>query len=236
MKFIPTFKNVLIVVLLLALLYLLTCKKKRVELPQVKSVTEQKEIVRVDSVMSQATKDSVTKLLKDADKAGEKWFEEWKVVSQQYDALEKGMGDLLSEEVPDTCKAIQERLVAQYLKEKKSNDEKDIACSNTIASKNSIIFQKDRLIQLSKNDYGLLKVRLDTAWAQQEKLQRINKKLLPKRELSIGLVAISNYNTFDNAAAGVVLDYRNKRGTQFGAGVFNTKQILVSYKKPILKF
>jgi hypothetical protein len=236
MKFIPTFKNVLIVVLLLALLYLLTCKKKAVVQPIVKSVTEQKETVRVDSVMSQATKDSVIKLLKDADKAGEKWFEEWKVVSQRYDALEKGMGDLLSEEVPDTCKAIQDRLMAHYLREKKASQEKDAACFNTIASKNITILQKDRLIQLGKNDYSLLKVRLDTAWAQQDKLQKVNKKLQPKRELSIGLVAISNYNNFDNAAAGVLLDYRNKRGTQFGAGIFNTKQIQVSYKKPILKF
>ncbi|MCL5460359.1 hypothetical protein M3M33_17105, partial [Loigolactobacillus coryniformis] len=71
------------------------------------------------------------------------------------------MNDLLTMDVPDSCKEIQDKIMAQYIKEKKANFDKDAACRNTILSKNNIILQKNNLINIGKNDYTVLKLRLD---------------------------------------------------------------------------
>ena len=228
-----TFKNVFIAGLILVIIFLYTCKKK-VEVIETIPVPVQQELVRVDSVMSQKDKDSVNLRITDLEKSAQQWFNQWKEEAKQTAEVQLTLSNLLSEEVPDTCKKIVDALGLQITKLNTSTKAQNLSCEKTVDAKNRIIKGKDDLIAIGKTDYRKLKLRLDTCWQQQVLAEK--NKFKPKRELSIGVMALSNYNSFDNAAVGIILDYRNKKGTQFGAGIYNTKQIQISIKKPIFKF
>lgn len=228
-----TLKNIFITALILVIIFLYTCKKK-VEVIETIPVPVQKELVRIDSVMSQKDKDSVSLRIADLEKSAQQWFNQWKEESKQTAAAHEALSELLTVEVPDTCKNIVDALGFQIGKLNYTTKQQNLSCEKTIDAKNRIIKGKDDLISIGKNDYRKLKLRLDTCW-QQQSLSEKN-KFKPKRELSVGIIALSNYNNFDNSAIGIILDYRNKKGTQFGAGIYNTKQIQISIKKPLFKF
>jgi hypothetical protein len=228
-----TFKNVFIAGLILVIIFLYTCKKK-VEVIETIPIPVQQELVRIDSVMSQKDKDSVSLKIADLEKSAQQWYNQWKEEAKQTAEVQQTLSDLLTVEVPDTCKKIVDALGLQITKLNTSTKAQNLSCEKTIDSKNRIIKGKDDLIAIGKTDYKKLKLRLDTCWQQQVLAEK--NKFKPKRELSVGIMALSNYNSFDNSAVGIILDYRNKKGTQFGVGFFNTKQVSVSYKKSLFKF
>ncbi len=100
-----TFKNIFIAALIIAILFLYTCKKT-VTVIKTESVSVQKELVRVDSIMSQQEKDSVNFIIKGLEKSGQDWFDEWKKESQLTADVQSELSSLLTTEVPDTCKGI----------------------------------------------------------------------------------------------------------------------------------
>jgi hypothetical protein len=107
---IVTPKNILIALLVLVVLYLLTChgQSPNPVLTDVKPVKEQAKAVLVDSLSSKKTYDSFMVAIKEKDKAIETWYNEWKASETRYNDLEKGFVDLSQKEVPDTCKAMQQ--------------------------------------------------------------------------------------------------------------------------------
>jgi len=109
---------------------------------------------------------------------------------------------------------------------------KDAACKASLENLNKISKQKDALLANCKKDYKIVRAAFDTALDNQKKLQKIVK---PSRIFSVGITGLSNYNSFDNAAVGVVADYMNRKGTSFGVGVFNTKQVQITFKKPLFR-
>ncbi len=231
-----TFKNLFIAALLLVILYLVTCKRKNTSEPQVISIPEQIERVRIDSVASEKYKDSIGEIIMDLRASVDVAEGELAAEKMRYNDLEKGINDILNQPIPDTCKPITDALSARISLLNEASKRKDISCENALRSKDRLMANKDLLVSKGKEDYRKLRMSFDTALAQQSILSKAVSSLKPKREFFIGITAVSNYNNFNNAMAGITADYKTKKGVIFGASFFNTKQVQLSYKKRLFKF
>lgn len=207
-------------------------------LPAVIPIKEQQKTVKADSVASKSYTDSVTRIIKEKDKAIEVWYNEWKASEGRYNDLEKGFTDLANKEVPDTCKAMQQAYILQLNKLISENRKKDYSCGNTIASLKAQSAQKDLLIKKGLEDWKKLKVNFDTALAQQAKLTKAVSSLKPKREVYAGIMAMgSEIKPFEGV--GVNLGLRNKRGSQYEVFALQFNSGIhygISFKKTLFRF
>jgi hypothetical protein len=229
-----TFKNLFMLGMFIALIYMLTCKNQVPSIPAIKTIKEQVEVVKHDSIVSQHYKDSVQTIITGLERSANKWYMDWKVLANEYSLLEGGMNDLLTMPVPDTCKEIQNRLLAQFNKVIQTNRLKDTACVQTIAAKDGIIANKDKLIANSREDYRKLRINLDTCFAQQSKLEKAARQLRPKGEVYFGLTGVTSYESF-SPTLGLSIGYRTKKGIQVELGGTLKKDIFLSIKKPLFK-
>jgi len=233
-----TIKNLLIAVLAIVILYLLTCNKKVADVtPIVKPISEQREAVRIDSIASQKFKDSVADIIKFWRGDAKKWQGNWNKEAEENAELQKGIGELLLAQVPDTCKEYQAKVLAEYNKLVSLSQKKDNSCNNIISAKENIIVQQNRLIQNGKEDYRKLRINLDTCWAQQKKLEDYNKKILPRSYIYIGATVIGRPAKVYEGI-GINLGYENRRGTKYEIGVLQIGAIYhytVGYKKTLFK-
>ncbi len=238
MKIHLTIKNLLIAVLAIVILYLLTCNKKvAVVTPIVKPISEQREAVRIDSIASQKFKDSVVNIINFWKHDAKKWQGNWNKEAEENAELQKGIGDLLLAQVPDTCKEYQAKVLAEYNRLVALNKKKDNSCNNLVRAKENIISQQNKLIQNGKEDYRKLRVNLDTCFAQQKKLEDYNKKILPRSSIYIGATVIGQPAKIYEGI-GINLGFENKRGAKYEIGVLQMGAIYhytVGYKKTLFK-
>ncbi len=231
--------NIVLIAVILVMLYLLTCNKKpSPELNPVIPVKEQKEKVVADSVASKKFTDSIALIIKQKDKEAEMWHNEWKASEGRYNDLEKGTVDLITQEVPDTCKAMQEKYNQQFVKLSKESKQKDISCENTINAQKNLINQQIVVIRKGEKDAIGLRASLDTAFEQQRKLTKTVSSLKPKNSIYIGVTALGNENKFVQGY-GVNLGLRNKKGNMYEAGALqigSTISYTISFKKTLFKF
>ena len=207
-------------------------------IPDVIPPQTQIEKVRVDSVISQKSKDSIDVLLGEAKKEKEIWHTKYKESKSQYDAVQKWVLSELEKPIPDTCKETQEFYVKQIKSLSVAANKGAIACEKTIKAQDAIIVQKDALIKQGKLDYGKLKVNFDTCISQQKKLSSAIKKVQSKAELIAGIMALGN-ETKPVEGFGVSLGLRTKNGTQFEVFALQFNSGIhygLSYKKPFAKF
>ena len=231
-------KNVLIVLLGIVILYLLTCNKPKPALPIVKTVTEQKEVVRVDSIASKHFVDSVNELVdgykNDADKA----VAESNQLASINLSLQKDMDALVSAPIPDTCKPFRDAVARLNAKLTKVQQDEANACKSALNSKDKIIGQKDVLIANGKQDYAKLRQSLDTCFKQQATLTNALKQYKPKASIYIGASMIGNPTDYLKGY-GLNLGLTNKRGTMYEVGAIqmgSTINYTVSFKKILFRF
>lgn len=230
-----TFKNIFIVALIIALLYLLTCNKKTEVAPIVKPISEQREVVRIDSMASQKFRDSVQRIIFNWEHEAKKWQSNWETEVNENADLYKKIDEIITEPVPDTCKPYQQKLLNEYNQLVRANQAKDNAASQTINSKNKIINEKDVLIAQSKKDYSKLRINLDTCFAQQKTLEAYAKKIKPRNQVYVGITAIGNTNKYYEGV-GLNLGLKNKRGYMFEVGALQmgtVTQFTLGLKKVI---
>lgn len=222
----------------IVVLYLLTCNPKKPPVPPVvKPVAEQRETVKQDSLLSQKYKDSVNEVIGQLEDAAAKWYARYQSAIKSTDLAVNTVNTILNETVPDTCKAIQARLKAEFDKVVSNGKAKDNACNQTIVIKDGIIAAKNKLIANGKEDYRKLRANLDTAFAQQTKLEKYTKSIRPRSEIFIGASAIGN-EIKPISGYGISLGLRNKKGTQFEIGALqfnNSIMYQIGIKKTLFK-
>ena len=210
-----------------------------IPIPQVTSVPEIKERVRVDSIASQKYQDSVNEIVRLNEAAADYWENKFKQSQKSTELATNAINNILNEpSIPDTCKSITDRLRTEFDKAVVLSKQKDNACNQTIAAKNSIINNKDKLIKNEKDNYRKLRANLDTALSNQTVLEKYIKQIKPKREVSIGASIIGNeFKPF--TMYGITAEYKNKKGTQFEIGAYqfnNSILYQVGVKKTLVRF
>lgn len=206
-------------------------------LQPVTSIKDQKAVIVHDSIVSKRLNDSVVKeinkymrIAMDAENTRDEIAMQNLKLQDQMDAA------VTNTEIPDTCKAIVAQISTLNNKLKQSAIESQRACNNALNAKNSIIGNKDVLLQQSAKDIFNLRRNLDTAFAQQSKLQSNIKKLKPRSSIGVGVMTEAAYAAPYKFDAGAFLYFRNKMGNQISVGVFQSQRIQLSYSKNLLRF
>ena len=232
-------KNILILILGIVILYLITCNKpKPVPFPVVKTVTEQKEVVRVDSIASQHFKDSVNELIDGYKNEADKAVAESNQLAEVNLSLQKNMDALITSPIPDTCKPFRDAVARLNAKLTKIQQDEAQACKQALNSKDKIISQKDVLIANGKQDYSKLRANLDTCLKQQNTLTSALKQYKPKASIYIGASMIGNPQDYLKGY-GLNLGLTSKRGTMYEVGALqmgSTINYTVSFKKILFRF
>ena len=231
--------NIILLLVIFVMAYFLTCNKKpSPNLNPIISVEEQAESRRTDSIPAKRYVDSVTLKQQQKDKEALMWYNELVASEGRYNDLEKGTVELITQEVPDTCKAMQEKYNQQFTKLSKENKQKSISCENTINAQKGVITEQKVLINKGNSIATSLRARLDTAFEQQRKLSKAVSSLKPKNSIYIGVTALGNESKFVQGY-GVNLGLRNKKGNMYEAGALqigSTISYTISFKKTLFKF
>lgn len=224
---------VLVIGILSVMLFLQRCSPDPV-LP-VKTVAQQQQVAKVDSIASKAYKDSVRTVMAYKDLELAKANRDWVTLANQYNDLQLGMTDLLNTQVPDSCKDIQDRLRAQFLQVVNTGQLKDSAHNQIIQGKDDIIKSKDVLLDRATTDFSRLRSNLDTCFKQQTILTAINKSLQPRRSVIAGISSM----VWPNLGIGFNLGLLDRKGRMFEGGIMlfkNSVNYSISYKKTLFKF
>jgi len=233
-----TFKNISWAVMAIVIIFLLTCNRKSAPQVLVKTITEQKEVVRHDSIISQHFKDSVQRIIDSRNKEINYWMNSYSVADNELRALQNGISQNIGQQLPDTCRKYQVWIIGEYNKLMASAARKDSAHRKIMAGKDAVITQKDALIANGRDDYRKLRANLDTCFKQQETLEKAVKGLKPRREVYVGATVLGSPDK-PVAGYGLNLGVRNRKGTMFEAGAIQigpTINYTISVKKPIFKF
>lgn len=230
-------KNIIILALAIVVLYLLTCNKKPVpSLPIVKTVSEQKQAVRVDSVASKSFVDSVNAIisrLQSEAKVDDKNIQE--LMDANTD-LQLNMDAFITQAVPDSCLEYQAKVIALNKQISQVNAAAQKNCAATINTRNLIISQKDALLVNARKDYSKLRASLDTCFKQQATLTKALKDFKPKRSVGVGIMTEAGWTNPYKFDAGAFIYYRGKNGTQFSVGALTSQRIQLTYSKSLFKF
>lgn len=140
---------------------------------------------------------------------------------------------LAASELTDSIKLTNSQLAAATRKS-------DSLCNKNISNLNKQLFGKDNIIAAERKKYGKLKSNFDTCLDNQRKLSKYSDELAkqskPKRELTAGLRALSNYSFPLKLNVGIEIGYRNKKGMEISGGYYTNEQISVGIKKTFLRF
>ena len=228
-----TFERIFWIVAIIAVVVLLRkCDGKKEDKPNIATPAQIAKPVIINEGLSLLQEDSIINLKNIAERKYKESQQVNEALQQINVAIQKDMDDYISIQLPDTCKEYQLKMITLNKKLAESAANKDAACKKTINNLNKISEQKDALIALGKKDYKLLRLSFDTCL---NNLGKSIKQSKQPRIFSMGLTGISDYNNLDRAAVGVTFDYMNRKGTSFGVGVFNTKQVQVTFKKKLFR-
>jgi len=230
-------KNIIILALAIVVLYLLTCNKKPAPaLPIVKTVDEQKAVIKVDSVASKSFVDSVNAIinrLQSEAKVDDKNIQELMDANSD---LQLNMDEYIVKQVPDSCLEYQAKVIALNKQISQVNAAAQKNCAATINARNAIINQKDVLLANAKKDFSKLKASLDTCYSQQTTLTKALKDFKPKRSVGVGIMTEAGWINPYKFDAGAFIYYRGKNGTQFSVGALTSQRIQLTYSKSLFKF
>lgn len=218
-----------IVFVITLLLLLRKCSNDKTDnQPSIPTPAQQLKPIIINEGLSKLAEDSIIELAYVSQQDAKNWEEKYYQSMQDYVELANNSDSVVNTLVPDTCKEFQASVKKQFQQLAANNKKTQDAHNRILSAKNNDILQKEALLANCKKDYSYLRKAFDTALDNQRKLQKIVK---PSRIFSVGITGLSNYNNFDNAAVGVTFDYMNRKGTSFGVGIFNTKQVQLSWKK-----
>ena len=231
-----TIKNILIIALVLVIIFLVTCKRKAPEVPIVKTVAEQKVVVKVDSIASRKYSDSVSSIISRLE--AEAKIDD-KNIQELMDAntdLQVNIDEYITQVLPDTCQKYQDGVIALNKKLNQSIIDQQKAYSLSLTNRSKQIAQKDVLIQQGKKDLNKVRASLDTCFNQQTTLTKALRQLSPKRSIGLGITTEAGWINPIKFDAGAFIYYRGKNGTQFSVGAMTSQRIQLTYSKTLFKF
>ena len=235
MKYI-TFKNLLIVGLIIVLIYLLTCKHTNVDKPQVITGEQVHDTIRLIDADYKRINDSFAIVLNDYDRQVRQYKGNYDQLLADYLNLTNDIDNTIAHvPYPDTCKPIVDRLNGQFNQLKSTSAAKDKAAANTINSLTAKSNTQTQLIAEKDKSYTKMKAIADTCAKSLTALESYTKKIKPKKEINIGAEINSSWLTL-KPIYGVGIGYRDKKGNQLNAAVFSNQTISVGIKKTLFKF
>jgi len=209
-----TLKNLFIVALILALIYLLTCHKKTEVAPVIKPSTEVVQaMINVDSLKS-AVADSFTTVIVDKDVLIRKQNSEYDDLMAEYLNYQNDIQNSLADKkIPDTCRPIVAALSKQFTQLKNTSMQKDKAAKTLISSLNEQNRNKDNFLSAKDKSYKDLHNVLDTCVKGYKQLEQALKKAQPHNKLAIGIVS----NVYPVFGYGIGADFIHKKGIVISA-------------------
>jgi len=224
-----TTKNILIGLLILVILFLLTCNRPIIEKPVIihkdtiinrviKDEAQEKKVIDSTNAVIDKLKEhnkGITEILKDA--------------RQEIKSLYENNTDLVNK-VADV--ELKNKLLLSGGDIKRNCEIRDSVNRMYIGNLNTMLLSKDNII-LAQKEFGIkLKSNLDTCLSNQAALERYAKQLQPRNELSVGLTA----NVNPAFGIGFIAQFRNKKGVAIqGSAMLLNGQVYnqVSVLKPI---
>ncbi len=231
------FGNLVLVllVIVLALLLFRECNKKvtpPITTPTVVQVQEQAK----DEVINKAIADSFVTVINHEKNESAKWKLAYEDLMTDYLNAENDAQNVVNQKVPDTCAEYQRKVQLEIQKLKTTNANKDKAATNTIASLSKQNQTKDNFLKEKDRKYGQLKLRFDTCIFNAAINEKYIKKNKPKREISIGVSAMTNFADILKPAIGLGLGYRNKKGSELIINYYSNNIGTATLKIPLIKF
>ena len=138
-----------------------------------------------------------------------------------------GQLKLISEPVPDTCKALNKAWEDKYSKFATQTKKTTTAASNTIRGLNNTVKTQKQF--LAAKDTAITKYQVSLADCLTG-----YKKTEPRNEINAGVSVMSGFNI--QTAAGVVLGLRTKKGWQFDVGAYTNRAGTFSIRKTLFKW
>lgn len=233
--------TIFLIAVILVMAYFMTCNpfsSNPIKTPQVKSVKEQAEVVRIDSIASAKFVDSVNKIVGKWKSEANRWEGNWNKEVKTTAGLQEEIGDILNSAIPDTCEQFRQKALIEFNKLISASAKKDTSCSKALTAYKNIVTQKDVLIKRKSDDWTKLKVNFDTALAQQKILQAAINKMKSKREIYLSVMGLGHETKIVNGY-GLGIGYRGKNGTSVEIGALQigaTINYSLSIKKPLFRF
>lgn len=203
--------------------------------PEVKTVKEQVEVLRIDSIASALFRDSVNKIVGYWKNNATHWEGNWNREVKENAELQNTVGEILNSSVPDTCESYKQKAIGEFNKLLLSSSKKDTACSKALTAYKNVITQKDALIKRGTEDFKKLRVNIDTCFAQQTKLEKYIKQIKPKHEIGLSVAALTDYTNI-KIQLGAGLYYRTKKGMIIEANYYTNRAVSISVKRPLFRF
>lgn len=228
--------NVLLLAGLVILLYILLADKCSNPVPKpiiIKGKDVVKEISLVEK-QKKAIEDSFRLILNKAYKSNDENYAAYLKALNENSELYK-QNKILSMPVPDTCKPLMMAWIERERQLKKVSDNKDAIANRTITGLQGTVREQGRFLVTKDTMYNRLKKVADTCATALTKLEKYADKIKPKRELNVGIIAISPY-TLLKPAAGITLGYRGNNGTEINIGYYTNNMVSIGIKKTLIKF
>jgi len=226
----------LLLVVAVILLWKWACNKPVPQMPEIKTVSDQKEIVKADEAAMKKQADSFNVILKKMDATNDKQYREYIALLNENNEL---LADnrVLSKPIPDTCRELNQAWIDRFGKLKIVSDQKDVAANNTINGLSNTISTQKNFIAAKDTAYKKLRANLDTCFENAKKLEQYAKKVKPKLGIYAGITAIGNPNKI-YGGIGVNIGLMNRNGTLYEIGAIqmqSTTQYTVGIKTRLFK-
>lgn len=231
-----SFKNIVIALLILILLWMQFCNRKVIEKPIVQPAKEKIVERNLQDSQRKHIYDSFEVVLKrDYKKDYQNESDLIKLLNENSELV--SINDKLQKELsfPDTCKPVVDLLntrynnyVTQTNKTLLQSKQSISGLSQTIQNQKKYLDAKD--IEMVK----VIKLR-DSCINDYTKLEAYAKKGSAKREFGLGIAGNSPYTVL-KINPGISIYYRTKNGTQINAALYTNKQVTIGISKPLIRF
>lgn len=175
-----------------------SCHQKVIEKP---GITNTVEVVKKDEAAMKQVADSFNLILHSKNIAILVEQGKYENLLAEYLNQQNDIGNVLTEPVPDTCRAIVANLTGKFNKLKSTSAEKDAACNQTIADLELVRQTQNDFIKEKDASYKKLRANFDTAVS-------IAKALKPRNQVYVGVSA----NVYPVLGYGIDLGIKLKSG------------------------
>lgn len=228
--------NVFMGIVLLILLYILIADKcsSNTLKPAVIKGNDVGKLINLTTAEKQAIDDSFNLVLKTRDWQDEYNYQKYLTVLNENAALYK-KNSVLNQPIPDTCRPLMNAWIRREVDLKNLSDKKDVSANITITGLQATVSIQGAFLAAKDSSFSKMKNIADTCAKSLVAMEKYAKKVKARRELNIGIVAISPY-TILKPVAGVILGYRGKTGTEINVGYYTNNQISIGLKRSLIKF
>jgi len=232
-----TVKNVIFAGLIIFAIWYFadSCNKKTVVVPVVKPSTELIKVVNLAEEEKKRIEDSFNIVLNKLDRMNDKQYQDYVLLLNE-NAVLANQNEILSIPIPDTCQQLNAAWKSKYNTYVAQTNKTTQSATNTIRGLNTSIATQKKFLASKDSAYAKIKNAWDTCISGYQKLEKFAKQNKPKREVSAGINMMSGYSLPLKPEFGLMLGYKNKKGTELLVGYYTNNQISIGLKKPLIRF